>query len=40
MGFCESFAFISIDSLLVYLQLYLDNCTYKVLNTQMVEISF
>ena len=38
---CESFAIISIDYLLVYeskyyLQVYLDNCTYKVVNTQMI----
>ena len=34
---CESFAVISIDSLLVYkskyyLQVYLDNCAYKIAN--------
>ena len=39
---CESFAVISIDSLLVYknkyyLQVYLDNCVYKVVNKQMVD---
>ena len=39
---CESFTIIiSIDSLLVYenkyyLQLYLDNCAYKLVNTQMI----
>ena len=37
---CESFTFISIDSLLVYenkyyLQVYLDNCVYKIANKQM-----
>ena len=37
---CESFSVISIDSLLVYdnkyyLQLYIDNCTYKTVNKQM-----
>ena len=37
---CEYFTIISIDSLLVYenkfyLQVYLDNCAYKILNTQM-----
>ena len=39
---CESFAVISIDSLLVYdkkyyLQVYLDNCTYKVVTKQMID---
>ena len=39
---CESFAVISIDFLLVYknkyyLQVYLDNCVYKVVNKQMVD---
>ena len=39
---CKSFAIIFIDSLLVYenknyLQLYLDNCAYKILNTQMID---
>ena len=38
---CEFFTIISIDSLLVYdskcyLQVYLDNCAYKIVNTQMV----
>ena len=37
---CESFTVISIDSLLVYdkkyyLQVYLDNCAYKIVNKQM-----
>ena len=37
---CECFAVISIDSLLVYeskyyLQAYLDNCVYKIVNIQM-----
>ena len=37
---CESFAVISIDSLLVYenkdyLHVYLDNCAYKIANKQM-----
>ena len=37
---CESFKVISIDSLLVYnkkyyLQVYLDNCAYKIVNKQM-----
>ena len=37
---CESFTVISIDSLLMYdkknyLQVYLDNCTYKTVKTQM-----
>ena len=36
---CESFTAISIDSLLIYkskyyLQVYLDNCVYKILNKQ------
>ena len=39
---CESFTIISIDSLFVYeskyyLQLYLDNCAYKIVNIQMVD---
>ena len=39
---CESFAVISIDSLLVYkskyyLQVYLDNCAYKIANKQMTD---
>ena len=39
---CESFTVISIDSLLLYeiiyyLQIYLDNCAYKVVNKQMVD---
>ena len=39
---CESFTVISIDSLLVYaykyyLQVYLDNCFYKIVNKQMTE---
>ena len=39
---CESFTVISIDSLLVYeskyyLQVYLDNCTYKIRNNQMTD---
>ena len=38
----ESFTFISIDSLLVYdekyyLQVYLDNCAYKIVNKQMAD---
>ena len=38
---CKSFTIISIDSLLVYeskyyLQVYLDNCAYKILNKQMI----
>ena len=37
---CESFTFISIDYLLIYekkyyLQVYLDNCAYKIANKQM-----
>ena len=37
---CESFTVISIGSLLVYenkyyLQVYLDNCAYKIVNKQM-----
>ena len=35
---CESFVVISTDSLLVYkyyLQVYLDNCAYKIVNKQM-----
>ena len=37
---CESFTVISIDSLLLYenkycLQVYLDNCAYKIVNKQM-----
>ena len=40
---CKSFTIISIDSLLVdenkyYLQVYLDNCAYKIVNTEMVVI--
>ena len=39
---CESFTIISIDSLLVYdmkyyLQVYLDNCPYKIVNKQMTD---
>ena len=39
---CESFTVISIDSLLVYeskyyLQVYLDNCAYKLLNKQRTD---
>ena len=39
---CESFRFLSIDSLLVYnekyyLQAFLDNCAYKILNKQMTD---
>ena len=39
---CESFTVISIDSLLVYdkkyyLQVYLDNCAYKIVNKQMAD---
>ena len=39
---CESFTVISIDSLLVhenkyYLQVYLDNCAYKIANKQMTD---
>ena len=38
---CESFTIIFIDSLLVYenkyyLQVYLDNCTYKIVNIPMI----
>ena len=39
---CESFAIAYIDSLLGYenkyfLQIYLDNCVYKILDTQMTD---
>ena len=39
---CDSFSVISFDSLLVYennyyLQVYLDNCTYKIVNKQMTD---
>ena len=39
---CESFAVIFIDSLPLYdnkyyLQVYLDNCAYKILNKQMTD---
>ena len=39
---CESFTVTSIDSLFVYenkyyLQVYLDNCTYKIGNKQMTD---
>ena len=39
---CESFTVISIDSLLAYekkyyIQVYLDNCAYKIVNKQMVD---
>ena len=39
---CESFTIISIDSLLAckskyYLQVYLDNCAYKIVNKQMTD---
>ena len=39
---CESFTIISIDSLLVYenkfyLQVYLDSCTYKIVNIEMID---
>ena len=38
---CQSFTFISIDSLLsydnkYYLEIYLDNFAYKIVNTQMI----
>ena len=39
---CETFTVISTDSLLVYenkhyLQVYLDNCAYKIVNKQMID---
>ena len=39
---CKSFAIVSIDSLLVYeykyyLQVYLDNCAYKIVHKQMID---
>ena len=39
---CESFTVIPIDSLLVYenkyfLQVYLDNCSYKIVKKQMID---
>ena len=39
---CETFTIISIDSLLVYenkyyVQVYLDNCTYKIVNIEMAD---
>ena len=39
---CESFTVISIDSLLLYenkyyLQVYLDNCVYKIVHKQMTD---
>ena len=39
---CESFTVVSIDSFLVYenkylLQVYLDNCAYKIANKQMID---
>ena len=39
---CESFTVISVDYLLVYetkhyLQVYLDNCSYKIANKQMTD---
>ena len=39
---CESFAVISVDFLLLfgnkyYLQVYLDNCAYKIVNKQMTD---
>ena len=39
---CESFTVISIDSLLVYknkyyLEVYLDNCAYRIKNKQMID---
>ena len=39
---CESFTVASIDSFLVYenkylLQVYLDNCAYKIANKQMID---
>ena len=39
---CKSFTIISNDSLFVYknkyyLQVYLDNCTYKIVSTEMVD---
>ena len=42
---CESFAVISIDSLLVYdkkyyLQVYFDNCTYKIVKNYLDEVLF
>ena len=41
----ESFTIISVDSLLVYerkcyLQVYLDNCAYKIVNNQMTKMFF
>ena len=41
----ESFTIISVDSLLVYdrkyyLQVYLDNCAYKIVNKQMTKMFF
>ena len=39
---CESFTVLSIDSLLVcdskyYLQVYLDNCAYKIVNEEITD---
>ena len=34
---CEFFTAISIDSLLVYENKYLDNCSYKIVNKQMID---
>ena len=39
---CQSFAVVSIDSLLVhknksYLQVYLNNCAYKIVNRKMID---
>ena len=39
---CESFTIISIDSLLFYenkyyLQVYLDNCAYTIVSTEMID---
>ena len=39
---CETFTVISIDSILVYenkykLEVYLDSCAYKIVNTQMAD---
>ena len=39
---CNTFTIIPLDSLLVYenkyyLQVYLDNCAYKIIHTQMVD---
>ena len=34
---CESFKVISTDSLFFHLQVYLENCAYKIVNKQIID---